>query len=89
MHVENDTHREFTHTRGRLRVIRPDAEQDVIDDILEEGPVHAGETKDIVIPLSKYPLRRHTAMQFTFYLYEADGKRQPVADTIQTVVVLE
>ena len=89
VHVENDTHREFTHTRGRLRVIRPDAEQDVIDDILEEGPVHAGETKDIVIPLSKYPLMRHTAMQFTFYLYEADGKRQPVADTIQTVVLLE
>lgn len=89
VHVENDTRREFTHARGRLRVIRPDAEQDVIDDILEEGPVHAGETKDIRIPLSKYPLMRHTAIQLTFYLYEADGERQPVADTIQTMVLLE
>ena len=89
VHVENDTHREFTHARGRLRVIRPDAEQDVIDDILEEGPVHAGETKDIMIPLSQYPLMRHTAIQLTFYLYEADGERQPVADAIQTIVLLE
>ena len=70
-------------------MIRPDAEQDVIDDILEGGPVHAGETRDIIIPLSQYPLMRHTSMQLTFYLYGADGERQPVTDTLQTVVVLE
>ena len=40
IHVENNTDREYNYSRGRLRVIRPYAEPDVIDDILEEGPVH-------------------------------------------------
>lgn len=89
VHVENPSGRDYPRVQGRLRIIRPYAEPEVLEERLSEEAVLAGETKDFVYPLAGYPLAGHTTFELTFDMYQADGKRQPVAYGLQTSIDLE
>lgn len=89
VHVENPSGKDYPRVQGRLRIIRPYAEPEVLEERLSEEAILAGETRDFVYPLAGYPLAVHTTFELTFDLYQADGKRQPVAYGLQTSIDLE